>query len=132
MTTEDRCPLCNRPRPRGALKCACNYVFEYVASPARSPRTTPGIASTLVAVAIAAGVVAFLAMPREPDHEGPAAIMIGGGLFSLAGALANWSWFFGSFRARLPVLLLGRTGARGFYALIGGGLVGAGIALLLT
>jgi hypothetical protein len=57
--------------------------------------------------------------------------MVGGGLFALAGAIANWSWFFGSFRARLPVLLLGRTGARGFYALIGGALTGAGVALLL-
>jgi hypothetical protein len=26
---EANCPLCNAPRAKGQLRCACNYTFEY-------------------------------------------------------------------------------------------------------
>lgn len=41
------------------------------------------------------------------------------GVFSIAGALFNWSWFMNSTRARGIVDLLGREGARIFYGLLG-------------
>lgn len=42
------------------------------------------------------------------------------GLFSVAGGLRNWEWFFAHPKARLFVLLFTRTGARFFYVLLGG------------
>lgn len=91
---------------------------------------TPKLDSVLVGVAVVAAVAAFLGMPREPGHEGPAYLMVGAGVFAVLGALANWSWFFGARRARLIDMLLGRGVARVFYAVLGGGLAGAGLALL--
>lgn len=126
---EVRCPLCDRPRPRGAARCVCNYTFEFE-TPARVTVTTPKLASVLVGVAVIAAVAAFLGMPREPGHEGPAYLMIGAGVFAVLGALSNWSWFFGARRARLVDAVLGRGAARVFYAVLGGGLAGAGFALL--
>ncbi len=41
------------------------------------------------------------------------------GTFSVLGAWKNWDWFMNNRRARLVISLLGRTGARWFYALIG-------------
>ena len=47
-------------------------------------------------------------------------LLIGGGLFSIAGAVFNWDWFMDYNRkSRLIVSLFGRTGGRIFYALIG-------------
>jgi len=51
------------------------------------------------------------------------------GLFSMAGGLFDWNWFMTSRRARLFVKLLGRTGARIFYVLLGLGLLILGILL---
>jgi len=48
------------------------------------------------------------------------------GLFSIAGAILDWEWFLTSRRAVMFVRLLGRTGARIFYALLGLFLVGLG------
>lgn len=49
-----------------------------------------------------------------------------GGLFALAAAIWNWGWFFQHPKAVLLTRLLGRTGARGLYGLLGLMLAGVG------
>jgi small neutral amino acid transporter SnatA (MarC family) len=51
------------------------------------------------------------------------------GLFSMAGGLFDWNWFMTSRRAWIFVKLLGRTGARAFYVLLGLALIILGILL---
>lgn len=41
------------------------------------------------------------------------------GVFVIAAAALDWDWFFTNWRARFFVNLLGRDGARLFYALLG-------------
>ena len=50
------------------------------------------------------------------------------GLFVLAGSIFNWEWFMTSPRAGFMMRLMGRTGARIFYAVIGLLMVGLGVA----
>jgi hypothetical protein len=45
------------------------------------------------------------------------------GCFSIAGAVANWNWFMNGPKAAFMVKILGRTGVRSFYALLGAALV---------
>lgn len=59
-------------------------------------------------------------------HPIGVAMVVGGGAFSLLGAWRNWDWFFAWSPAPLVVALLGRTGARIFYAIIGAGLIVGG------
>ncbi len=42
-----------------------------------------------------------------------------GGLLCIAAAVCDWDWFFDNYRARPFVKLLGRNGARVFYAILG-------------
>ena len=46
-------------------------------------------------------------------------IMALGGIFSICGAIFNWDFFLENYKARPVVKLIGRTGARVFYVLIG-------------
>ena len=46
-------------------------------------------------------------------------LLILAGLFSVAGASFDWEWFMNHRKARLFTKLLGRTGARIFYGLLG-------------
>jgi len=55
-------------------------------------------------------------------------LVILAGLFSILGAVMNWDWFIYSRKARFFVSILGRTGARVFYVILGVVLVGIGIA----
>jgi small neutral amino acid transporter SnatA (MarC family) len=57
-----------------------------------------------------------------------AVLFVLAGLFSLAGALLNWGWFMSHYKAAVIVRLIGRTGARVLYALIGLFLIGLGAA----
>jgi hypothetical protein len=57
-------------------------------------------------------------------------LMMGAGAFSICGAWYNWEWFMTARKARFFVAILGRTGARGFYFLLGGCLVVLGILML--
>jgi predicted transporter len=41
------------------------------------------------------------------------------GLFSVAGGILNWDWFFADRKAKPIVRSFGRTGARIFYVIIG-------------
>ena len=50
------------------------------------------------------------------------------GLFSFAGAIFDWEWFMTNYRAALFVRLLGRTGARVLYAVLGVFLAALGMA----
>ena len=47
------------------------------------------------------------------------ALAILGGLFSFAAALFNWEWFMTNYKAAVFVRLLGRSGARVLYAVLG-------------
>ncbi len=132
MATVERCPLCNRPRVRGALRCACNYTFEYVAEHRAGARRSPSLDATLGVLATAAAVAGYLLVPSDPEHAGVGALLVVAGLFAAFASIANISWFFASARARLVTAVLGRSGARVFYVVIGGGLVGAGARLLLA
>jgi hypothetical protein len=44
---------------------------------------------------------------------------LAGGLFSLAGGVANWNWFMENRKARFFVKIFTRTGARIFYIVLG-------------
>lgn len=54
------------------------------------------------------------------------------GVFSLAGAFFNWDFFFNSRKARPFVRLIGRTGARIFYAILGLFIIFCGIMVLVA
>jgi len=51
-----------------------------------------------------------------------------GGLFSFAGALLDWEWFMTNYKAAFFVRILGRGGARLFYAFLGLSLAALGFA----
>ena len=51
------------------------------------------------------------------------------GLFGIACGLFNWDWFMTGRKARLISRVLGRTGARIFYVLMGLGLIAVAIRL---
>lgn len=48
-----------------------------------------------------------------------AMILSGVGMIAVAGAVCDWDWFMHSRRVRVFILLLGRDGARVFYASVG-------------
>jgi hypothetical protein len=45
--------------------------------------------------------------------------LVAAGVFSICGAVFDWDWFINSSKARFFVAILGRGGARIFYALLG-------------
>ncbi|KPK77484.1 MAG: hypothetical protein AMJ79_03020 [Phycisphaerae bacterium SM23_30] len=53
------------------------------------------------------------------------------GLFGLAGAAFNWNWFMQSRKARFLTTMMGRSGARVFYMLLGAFIVTMGILILV-
>ena len=50
-------------------------------------------------------------------------LFVGVGLYAIAGAILNREWFMDDPKAQVFVRLLGRTGTRVFYTLLGAGLV---------
>jgi len=60
----------------------------------------------------------------------PAIAVILIGLLSLLGAVLDWNWFIANRKVRIFVRLLGRTGARILYAILGGILMGYGGTML--
>lgn len=58
-------------------------------------------------------------------------LVMGGGIFAICGATCDWDWFMGHHKAKLLVAMLGRNGARVFYALFGAVLAVAGLLMLL-
>ncbi|MBK8011073.1 MAG: immunity 17 family protein [Deltaproteobacteria bacterium] len=57
------------------------------------------------------------------------AFFIAAGTFSILGAVKNWDFFMNHRKARRLVAVLGRTGARWFYGVLGTALVVAGIVM---
>jgi hypothetical protein len=49
------------------------------------------------------------------------------GVFALCGAVFDWQWFMNHPKTRFFTSILGRTGARKFYGLLGIGLVVLGV-----
>jgi Immunity protein 17 len=58
-------------------------------------------------------------------------LVIAIGLFSLCCAGFGWEWFMNHHKTRFVAAILGRTGARVFYGLLGFGLVVVGALLTL-
>ncbi len=56
-------------------------------------------------------------------------LIILSGLFSLVSSIKNWDFFFTHSRARFLVRILGRTGARIFYGILGSALCAGGILM---
>ncbi len=52
-----------------------------------------------------------------------------GGALCILAAAQDWNWFFENYRARFFVDLLGRSGARVFYGVLGALLLGVGLML---
>ncbi len=46
-------------------------------------------------------------------------LMIGVGVLIFGASITNWEWFFKQRRAQIMIKLMGRNGARVFYALLG-------------
>lgn len=133
---ETKCPLCGAPRPRGATRCRCNYMFEYDRAGGGSVALPAGGRIGLVAVAIAAAVgtaMLFTSSVSRGENSRPEVgwFLIPAGLFAVCGAWFDWSWFLRVGKARLVTAILGRTGARVFYALLGGAVAGIGAGMLL-
>ena len=133
----EKCPLCDRPRPGNAKRCTCNYVFEYDQPAGRRSVSSPGLAPVIGAVAIAAAVVAawwFESSVGPAQNPRPALglFLFPAGAFAVVGAIFDWSWFFRARKARFIVAVLGRTGARITYGVLGGALAGMGVGMLLV
>jgi hypothetical protein len=135
VSAPETCPLCGTARPRGAPRCACNYVFEYGPAP-RPRRPSGGIVPVLIAVALVAVVGGLLLSGtlRGRTADGAdwrlALILLGGGLFCIVCSLLDVEWFIGSRKARLFVAIAGRSGARVIYSGLGGLLTGMGAGIL--
>ena len=61
-----------------------------------------------------------------PMNTLPAIAIILIGLLSVLGAALDWDWFIANRKVRIFVRLLGRTGARILYVILGGILMGYG------
>jgi len=72
----------------------------------------------------------FAESEKEDEVAKPELLLIAFiGLFTMAGGLFDWDWFMKSRRAWLFVKLLGRTGARILYVLLGLGFIILGFLL---
>jgi hypothetical protein len=60
----------------------------------------------------------YLKMGNQ-DNLLPALFIIACGIFALAGAYFQWSWFMGDRKARFVQKIFGHTGTRIFYTVIG-------------
>lgn len=128
--------MCDRPRPPRATRCLCNYTFEYDRAAPEARGSVPLHGGIVVFAAAAAVAAAALLVPtiRDSGTQRPelGLVLIPIGLFSIAGSLFGWGWFFAARKASWITALFGITGARIVYAILGGFLVGAGVALLIA
>lgn len=58
-------------------------------------------------------------------------LLVAAGIFSVCGAVLDWDFFMNSRRAWLLVKILGRNGARVFYALLGAAIAVFGVLITL-
>ncbi len=138
LTVETVCPECHTPRPSGAQRCVCNYTFEYGAPSFDQPRRAAGSSRVRLALLGIAGLAAAAAFAFVPSIDAPQGLTLPGlvlalaGPFAVSGAVFDWNWFMNHRKARRFVWLIGRPATRFFYALLGGGLTGAGIRFLVS
>ena len=59
-------------------------------------------------------------------------LMMGGGVFSLCGSIMDCDFFFNNYKAQFMIQLLGRTGARIFYAVLGAFIIFFSIMVLIS
>jgi len=57
-------------------------------------------------------------------------VAIGVGLWAMWSALANWQWSFQLHKTRWLESMVGRTGARFFYIVLGVGMIALGFAIV--
>lgn len=86
----------------------------------------PGLASWQTGVVGAASLLSLVALAAAVVGRAGASglatgvVLMGAGIFSIAGGAYGWSWFLDHYKARLFVKLFGRTGTRIVYGLLGG------------
>lgn len=56
-------------------------------------------------------------------------LAVAAGAFTVVAAFADWDWFMQNYKARFFVNLLGRQGARTFYAILGLAIIVLGLRL---
>ena len=138
MSGETICPLCSTPRPRRAKRCICNYTFEYERPSRPSLHTAKHAspqASSVLATAIFVAGLALAYMRLQERVAIPATlglVLAASGLFCIGGAYFSWGFFMRNSRARRLRFFVGSTGARYFYALLGGVFTGVGAGALLA
>jgi hypothetical protein len=59
-------------------------------------------------------------------------LIVAAGVFTIAGGLRDWPWFWNNSRARFMTTILTRTGARIFYVVIGTALAGFGLWMAVS
>jgi hypothetical protein len=133
---ETKCPLCDLPRPRGAKRCVCNYTFQY---DGRIPVSARGRAAANVTgmLVVALGVLGIAiayplferAIPRRDDYFAGGIVLALCGVFTIVASYFGWRWYMATRKARQFVWLFGHRGARGAIAMLGGALLGAGLAM---
>ena len=102
--------------------------------PTFPPRSSPPRVLVLVPIAIAL-VVAFLLALRsgpvggspEPSSRWIGLVAIAAGGFGITCATFDWDWFMLAPKARFWIRILGRTGTRWFYVLLGSAFVVLGL-----
>jgi hypothetical protein len=57
--------------------------------------------------------------------------IIGCGIFGICGGLFQWEFFMNHRKAKFMIGLIGRTGSRVFYVVLGAGLTVAGVLIAL-
>lgn len=109
----------------------------YAVSAPSSPPDEDDMASSFswqLAVVGAAVFVTFIALVIGRGNAARALtglILMAAGVFSIAGAAYGWNWFINHYKARIILLLFGRTGTRIFYGVTGTFFLAAG-ALVAT
>jgi hypothetical protein len=135
-----KCPSCDHENPESSRRCVCGFTFVFEARPelpaeggAESSQRSGALALALVAglVGVAMGLLfGTHHIAREDRRAELGLLLVPIGLFAASGGIFGWSWFLENRRARLFVMLLGRTGARVFYGVLGGALIGLGLSFL--
>jgi hypothetical protein len=95
-----------------------------------------GMGPVIAAVAVASAVAgaALFHGSATPGDRRPelGLLLIAAGSFGACGGIFDWEFFMASRKARRFVFLLGRTGARFTYGVLGGVIAGIGLGLAIA
>lgn len=118
------------------MRCICNYTFAYgdrVRAPAGAKRGRDDFGLIVGALATVGIVVAYVlgerAIPSRDDYAAGGMVLALCGVFTIVANVAGWRWYMATRRARQFSFFFGQRGARGIFAVLGGALVGVGIAM---